>query len=98
MGGGPAPTPAPAPEPATSPAEFSDYCIVSEVSCVRLLYAKSKVYVYRSNDKKDRISGFICIVEAPDNQYYIAWTPEALLSESDRESYVQVELCPSFFD
>ncbi|KAJ2888209.1 GTPase activating protein [Coemansia asiatica] len=92
MGGGPVP------EPATSPAEFSDYCIVSEVSCVKLLYAKSKVYVYRSNDKKDRISGFICIVQAPDDQYYIGWTPEALLSENDRESYVQVELCPSFFD
>ncbi|KAJ2378620.1 GTPase activating protein [Coemansia sp. RSA 2607] len=91
MGGGPA-------EPSTSPAEFSDYCIVSEVSRVRLLYSKSKVYVYRSNEKKDRISGFICIVQGPDDQYYIAWTPEALLSENDRESYVQVELCPSFFD
>ncbi|KAJ2707390.1 GTPase activating protein [Coemansia sp. IMI 203386] len=96
MGGGPAPTPAP--ELTSPPSEFSDYCIVSEVSCVKLLYAKSKVYVYRSNDKKDRISGFVCVVQAPDDQYYIAWTPEALLSESDRESYVQVELCPSFFD
>ncbi|KAJ2762484.1 GTPase activating protein, partial [Coemansia nantahalensis] len=27
--------------------------------------------------------------------YYIAWTPEALLSEHDRESHVQVELCPT---
>ncbi|PIA19331.1 RabGAP/TBC, partial [Coemansia reversa NRRL 1564] len=63
----------------------------------RLLYSKSKVYVYRSMDTKDRISGFICIVQGPDDQYYIAWTPEALLSEQDKESYVQVELCPSFY-
>ncbi|KAJ2794093.1 GTPase activating protein, partial [Coemansia guatemalensis] len=69
--------------------DVSDYCIVSEAKCVRLLYSKSKVYVYRSMDKKDRISGFICIVQGPDDQYYIAWTPEALLSEHDKESYVQ---------
>ncbi|KAJ2898795.1 GTPase activating protein [Coemansia aciculifera] len=87
MGGGPV--------EATS-SEFSDYCIVSEVASVRLLYSKSKVYVYRSTDKRERISGFICIVQGPDNQYYIAWTPEALLSEHDKESYVQVELCPNF--
>ncbi|KAJ2813587.1 GTPase activating protein, partial [Coemansia furcata] len=87
MGGGPV--------EATSP-EFSDYCIVSEVASVRLLYSKSKVYVYRSTDKRERISGFICIVQGPDDQYYVAWTPEALLSEHDRESYVQVELCPNF--
>ncbi|KAJ1997719.1 GTPase activating protein, partial [Coemansia thaxteri] len=87
MGGGPV--------EATSP-EFSDYCIVSEVASVRLLYSKSKVYVYRSADKRERIAGFICIVQGPDDQYYIAWTPEALLSEHDRESYVQVELCPNF--
>ncbi|KAI9504030.1 rab-GTPase-TBC domain-containing protein [Coemansia spiralis] len=76
--------------------EFSDYCIVSEVAQVRLLYSKSKVYVYRSTDKKDRISGFICIVQGPDDHYYIAWTPEALLSEHEKESYVQVEICPAF--
>ncbi|KAJ2556624.1 GTPase activating protein [Coemansia sp. RSA 1933] len=76
--------------------EFSDYCIVSEVSRVRLLYSKSKVYVYRSVDRKDRISGFISVVQGPDDQYYIAWTPEALLSEQDKESYVQVEICPAF--
>ncbi|KAJ2102572.1 GTPase activating protein [Coemansia sp. S100] len=87
MGGGPV--------EATSP-EFSDYCIVSEVASVRLLYSKSKVYVYRSTDKRERISGFICIVQGPDGQYYVAWTPEALLSEHDKESYVQVELCPNF--
>ncbi|KAJ2741903.1 GTPase activating protein [Coemansia sp. BCRC 34301] len=87
MGGGPV--------EATSP-EFSDYCIVSEVASVRLLYSKSKVYVYRSTDKRERISGFICIVQGPDDQYYIAWAPEALLSEHDKESYVQVELCPNF--
>ncbi|KAJ2825254.1 GTPase activating protein [Coemansia erecta] len=88
MGGGPV-------EETSSP-ELSDYCIVSEVSRVRLLYSRSKVYVYRSADKRDRISGFICIVQAPDDQYYIAWTPEALLSDHDREAYVQVELCPRF--
>ncbi|KAJ2725245.1 GTPase activating protein [Coemansia sp. Benny D115] len=91
MGGGPA-------ELSNSPSEFSDYCIVSEVARVRLLYSKSKVYVYRSTDRRDRISGFICVVQGPDDQYYIAWMPEALLSEGDREAYVQVELCPSFFD
>ncbi|KAJ1902140.1 GTPase activating protein [Kickxella alabastrina] len=91
MGGGPA-------ETTNSSSEFSDYCIVSEVSRVKLLYSKSKVYVYRSMHKKDRIPGFICVVQGPDDQYYIAWTPEALMSEHDRESYVQVELCPSFFD
>ncbi|KAJ1727984.1 GTPase activating protein [Coemansia biformis] len=84
-----------APVDGTPPSELSDYCIVSEVALVRLLYSRSKVYVYRSADKKDRISGFICVVQGPDDQYYIAWTPEALLSEHDRESYVQVELCPS---
>ncbi|KAJ2728755.1 GTPase activating protein [Coemansia sp. Cherry 401B] len=88
MGGGPV--------EGTSSPEFSDYCIVSEVAQVRLLYSRSKVYVYRSADKRDRISGFICIVQGPDDQYYIAWTPEALLSEQDKEAYVQVELCPSF--
>ncbi|KAJ1663454.1 GTPase activating protein [Coemansia sp. RSA 1646] len=76
--------------------EFSDYCIVSEVARVRLLYSKSKVYVYRSVDRKDRISGFVSIVQGPDDQFYIAWTPEALLSEQDKESYVQVEICPAF--
>ncbi|KAJ1904761.1 GTPase activating protein, partial [Coemansia sp. IMI 209127] len=89
MGGGPV-------EGGGTSSEFSDYCIVSEVARVRLLYSKSKVYVYRSVDRKDRISGFISIVQGPDDQYYIAWTPEALLSEHDKESYVQVEICPAF--
>ncbi|KAJ2501606.1 GTPase activating protein [Coemansia sp. RSA 1972] len=90
MGGGPV-------EETSSP-DLSDYCILSEVSRVRLLYSRSKVYVYRSADKRDRISGFICVVQGPDDQYYIAWTPEALLSEHDKEAYVQVELCPSFYE
>ncbi|KAJ2714151.1 GTPase activating protein [Coemansia spiralis] len=87
MGGGPVES--------TPPSEGSDYCIVGEVARVRLLYSRSKVYVYRSADKKDRISGFICVVQGPDDQYYIGWTPEALLSEHDRESHLQVELCPT---
>ncbi|ORX66362.1 RabGAP/TBC, partial [Linderina pennispora] len=62
-----------------------------EVSSVQLVYAKSKVYIYRSAHKKDRVSGFVCIVQGPDSQYYIAWTPEALLSEHDRESYDPVK-------
>ncbi|KAJ1875847.1 GTPase activating protein [Coemansia sp. RSA 990] len=87
MGGGPV---------EKTPSDFSDYCIVSEVSQVRLLYSRSKVYVYRSANKRDHISGFISIIQGPDDQYYIAWTPEALLSEQDKEAYVQVELCPNF--
>ncbi|KAJ2848832.1 GTPase activating protein [Coemansia brasiliensis] len=87
MGGGPV---------EKSPSDFSDYCIISEVSQVRLLYSRSKVYVYRSANKRDHISGFISIIQGPDDQYYIAWTPEALLSEQDKEAYVQVELCPNF--
>ncbi|KAJ1679035.1 GTPase activating protein, partial [Spiromyces aspiralis] len=81
--------------------DTSDYYMVSlaETEKLGLLYSKSKVYVYRSSDEGDRIPGFLCIVQGSvPRKHYIAWTPEALLPEKDRESYVQVELYPNFAD
>ncbi|KAJ1921976.1 GTPase activating protein [Mycoemilia scoparia] len=75
----------------------SEYCMVGpDTEKLGLLYSKSKVYIYRSNKEGDRIPGFICLVQGGSpKKYYLAWTPEALLPEKDRESYVQVELYPN---
>ncbi|CAG8435062.1 2922_t:CDS:10 [Ambispora gerdemannii] len=68
------------------------------VSQVRLVYSKSKVYVHPSNNDADNIPGYISILERSPKNYYLAWTPESLLSADQLESYVQVEAYPGLIN
>ncbi|CAG8499684.1 5020_t:CDS:10 [Ambispora leptoticha] len=63
-------------------------------SQVRLVYSKSKVYVHPSKNDADSIPGYISIFERSPKNYYLAWTPESLLSAEQLETYVQVEAFP----
>ncbi|KAJ1655142.1 GTPase activating protein [Dispira simplex] len=62
---------------------------------IRLLYSKSKVYVYRSLEPEGRLPGYLALVEQAYGAWYLTWTPEAQVSEHDRESYVNIELHPN---
>lgn len=62
---------------------------VVEESKYRLLYSKSKVYVYPTAHPKDHIPGFVALVkrEAVNPVYLVAWIPESLLCEKGTEEW-----------
>ena len=73
----------------------------SERDRVKLLYAKSKVYIHPTAKTKDNISGWLTLVErthsssssdeaSRKNDLLISWIPDTLL-QSDMEVYVKVE-------
>ncbi|KAL4077167.1 rab-GTPase-TBC domain-containing protein [Scleroderma yunnanense] len=60
-----------------------------EESKYRLLYSKSKVYVYPTTYARDNIPGFIALVkrDAVNPTYLLAWIPESLLNEKGTEEW-----------
>ncbi|KAG6333962.1 hypothetical protein ID866_5130 [Astraeus odoratus] len=62
---------------------------VVEGSKYRLLYSKSKVYVYPTAYARDNIAGFIALVkrDAVNPSYLLAWIPESLLNEKGTEEW-----------
>ncbi|KAG2215549.1 hypothetical protein INT46_000355 [Mucor plumbeus] len=66
-----------------------------EETPVKLLYSKSKVYVHPSNNVSDFIPGYMSIVEKTQNEYLIAWTPEALIPSKDMDAFVRVDVNPN---
>ncbi|CEP13047.1 hypothetical protein [Parasitella parasitica] len=63
-----------------------------EQTPVKLLYSKSKVYVHPSNNVNDFIPGYMSIVEKKQNEYLVAWTPEALIPSKDIDAFVRVDV------
>ncbi|KAI6144829.1 rab-GTPase-TBC domain-containing protein [Pisolithus thermaeus] len=67
-----------------------------EESKYRLLYSKSKVYVYPTAVPRDHIPGFVALVkrEAVNPVYLLAWIPESLLCEKgagEWDKFVKIE-------
>ncbi|KAI6045667.1 GTPase-activating protein gyp7 [Pisolithus marmoratus] len=67
-----------------------------EESKYRLLYSKSKVYVYPTAHARDHIPGFVALVkrEAVNPLYLLAWIPESLLCEKgtgEWDKFVKIE-------
>lgn len=64
---------------------------------VQLLFSKSKVYIHPTKSSKDQVCGYLALVR-PVNcsnlDVLVSWVPESLirLSQSDYESYIQVDL------
>ncbi|KAL1921777.1 uncharacterized protein VTP21DRAFT_10419 [Calcarisporiella thermophila] len=61
-------------------------------SRVRLVFSKSKVYIHPSNDARDNVPGFLCVVEESPGKYLLAFVPESLVPSNDQDSYVRVEI------
>ncbi|OMH79358.1 GTPase-activating protein gyp7 [Zancudomyces culisetae] len=59
----------------------------------KLLYAKSKVYVYRSDKESDKIAGLLGVLEKEPGELYISWGPESLFPDKEKEKYIEFELC-----
>ncbi|EJU05764.1 RabGAP/TBC [Dacryopinax primogenitus] len=62
----------------------------------RLLYARSKVYIYPTAYARDNVPGWVALVkqEAPQPVYLLSWLPESLLQRKgheELEKYVHVE-------
>ncbi|KAI8637932.1 rab-GTPase-TBC domain-containing protein [Parasitella parasitica] len=66
-----------------------------EQTPVKLLYSKSKVYVHPSSNANDFIPGFMSIVEKTQNEFLVAWTPEALIPSKDIDAFVRVDVNPN---
>ncbi|KAK9718604.1 GTPase activating protein [Basidiobolus ranarum] len=84
------------------PAEIDwDVLQLSEVSDdmkdiikIGLLFCKTNVYVYKSGSPKDKIRGYLGLVEEGTGKYALIWTPEHLIPKEDRDSYKKVEKTP----
>ncbi|KAJ1969326.1 GTPase activating protein, partial [Dispira parvispora] len=88
-------SPQPEPEGTVIQPGHTSSILTESTPRIRLLYSKSKVYVYRSLEAEGRLPGYLALVEQAYGAWYLTWTPEAQVSEHDKESYVNVELHPN---
>ncbi|KAJ1973667.1 GTPase activating protein [Dimargaris verticillata] len=81
---------------ATPPSHQPEHSPGESTPRIRLLYSKSKVYVYRSLEATGHMCGYLALVEQAFGAWYLVWTPEAAVPPEDKKNYASIELHPDF--
>ncbi|KAK9766721.1 GTPase activating protein [Basidiobolus ranarum] len=67
---------------------------MADILKLGLLFCKTNVHVYKSGSPKDKIRGYLCLVEEGTGEYALIWTPEHSIPEQQQEIYKKVEQNP----
>ncbi|KAJ1980891.1 GTPase activating protein [Dimargaris xerosporica] len=81
---------------AASPSNQAERSSGESTPRIRLLYSKSKVYVYRSLEATGHMCGYLALVEQSFGAWYLVWTPEAAVPPEDKQNYATIEIHPDF--